>query len=69
MLRPVVARLRVALNFQRDIAEREANSNLKKALYHPKVAARQVSAAANGRIAIPIQLKRIQNYLLCVPKT
>ena len=56
---------RVALNFYRGITEREANAIWKEALYNPEVA-RQLSVAARGGVATPIQLKRMHNYLLAV---
>jgi hypothetical protein len=59
---PTVCELpRAALNFYRGISEREANAIRKEALYNPEVA-RQLSVAAKGGTATPIQL----NYLLAV---
>ena len=37
----------------------------KEALYNPEVA-RQLTVAAKGGVATPIQLKRLHNYLLTV---
>jgi hypothetical protein len=56
---------RIALNFYRGISEREANAIWKEALYNPKVA-QQLSVAAKGGTATPIQIKRMHSYLLAV---
>jgi hypothetical protein len=53
------------LNFYMGISEREANAVWKEALYNPDVA-RQLSVAAKGGTATPMQLERMHNYLLAV---